>query len=415
MTAIECYNIAVGEYPSKNRKVDIMEITCNKLKSAARRLTRLIALSAAMAMLFSACVVKHRSEQSSTSEPRHTEAPTEKPTEAPTEPPYYTPSSRPWKADGVFSEAEKSVETQLDYFAIPDAIFDLISEGDKTMYALVVGAYFRGENEVNIPEGTGEHKNLLRLLDIYCPVFFTDVEDTSITETDGKFGWEYKRGVDHGEAIAAFEKSVKGYLDASENSGSFIMRALEIYKALTGSIEYDGTNEVENDETTPYVYRYAKDALMDGHGVCWCFARAYTFLLAQIGAEAFTVHGLRNGDDAIHEWSVFMYEGEWCYADPTWDIGGTTLEYFGFSPESRRFSGYREERVHALELNEKPATELFEISTRHFYPLYTSLCWGEDYRLDKEKQLVVFVNWRGADITAFDPHNGTAVPITDAP
>ena len=114
---------------------------------------------------------------------------------------------------------------------------------------------------------------------------------------------------------------------------SRIMQAVAVYQKLTTETEYDFNEETVGGESVP-VMRHCYDAVTEGLGVCWCFGRSYCFLLCQLGFEALTVHGIAK-DLGLHEWTLFKYNDEWYYADPTWDIGGSSLLYYGFTADRR--------------------------------------------------------------------------------
>ena len=77
-----------------------------------------------------------------------------------------SPTSRPI-SDGPFAGAVLPGGVRLNYFAIPQKILDLMTDGDIEMYKRVVTAYFAGETSAEIPEGKGDYPNLWRLVDMY--------------------------------------------------------------------------------------------------------------------------------------------------------------------------------------------------------------------------------------------------------
>lgn len=324
-----------------------------------------------------------------------TAAPSEVPSEAPPEAPTPTPEPTPEPLAPAFRDIELPIEVKYDYFAIPEEVLALMTEGDRELYRRVALAFFNYENTVEIPEGMEDHPNLWRVIDMYFPLFFADVSDESIAEDGGVIRWEYKSTAEaHEKTIADFESRIDELLCEVVESDSFIMQVLTVYKTFTSSIEYDGTNingeEQHGPSDIPYIYRHAVNAIMDKKGVCWCFARAYNFLLCQIGAQSLTVHGLRKGDSAIHEWTVFKYKDEWRYADPTWDIGGNSLYFFGFTIKTREHDGYPEKDVSVLEGKTYRASEYFDVSGKFFSALYNGYCSGNRYELDHENGLIVF-------------------------
>ncbi len=131
---------------------------------------------------------------------------------------------------------------------------------------------------------------------------------------------------------------------------------------------------------------------MDGRGVCWCFARGFNFLICQLGATSLTIHGIREWDDAVHEWVVFRDGSEWRYCDPTWDIGGWSLNYFGFTMRVRDSHGFPRSQITVLEGTKHKASDYFNVSDTFFSPLYSGAVYGDYYEIDHENNCVVFIS-----------------------
>ena len=82
--------------------------------------------------------------------------------------------------------------------------------------------------------------------------------------------------------------------------------ALNLYRWLLDRLEYD------------YTYSfYSSDAILRGTGVCDSYARLYYLLCRVAGLEAYVVYGETNR--GYHAWDTVKIDGEWYYADPTWD------------------------------------------------------------------------------------------------
>ena len=185
---------------------------------------------------------------------------------------------------GPFAGVVLPRKTKLAYFAIPEKIIELMTDGDIEMYKRVVTAYFAGETRVGIPAGS-QYPNLWRLVDMYCPVFFADVDDTTVEESKSEITWSYNtdRGMTHDEVIEAFENTVLGLLENVDMNDPLIVRVLSLYHAYTFTIEYCGDTVIPKDDSSPYVYRHSVNAILDHTGVCWCFGRSFNFLLCQSG------------------------------------------------------------------------------------------------------------------------------------
>ena len=312
------------------------------------------------------------------------------PSAAPTAAPEPTQGLVPHTNAEAFADVVLPREVRLNYFAIPDAVLALMTDGDIIMYKRVVTAYLAGQTHVDTA-GAGPYPNLWRVVDMYFPLFFADVSDTSISEARGGIDWEYcETDWGHESVIGLFEEHVLDILASVPEDEMMMVRILSAYKVYTSGIVYDGSHTEPNDEASPYVYRHAVNAILNGTGVCWCFARGFSFILCQLGVESLTVHGLRTGDAAIHEWVCFRDGDEWRYCDPTWDIGGQSLSYFGYTINVREHQGYPERDVSVLEGTAHRASDHFNVSDRFFRPLYSGECWGANYEIDCENNAILF-------------------------
>lgn len=95
---------------------------------------------------------------------------------------------------------------------------------------------------------------------------------------------------------------------AAENKvpGDEWQTALNLYRWLLDRQEYDYTFSF-----------YSSDAVLRGAGVCDSYARLYYLLCKAAGLEAFVIYG--NTLRGYHAWDAVKIDGEWYYADPTWD------------------------------------------------------------------------------------------------
>jgi len=112
----------------------------------------------------------------------------------------------------------------------------------------------------------------------------------------------------------AFKKAVEGILDGYPEEGSDYEKAIFIHDALANHIEYDYNYQLEQS---------AYSAIVDGHAVCAGYARAYQYLLNQVGIDAWTVEGYgwnpQDGSLEAHAWNLVWIDGNCVYTDVTWD------------------------------------------------------------------------------------------------
>ena len=100
-----------------------------------------------------------------------------------TEMPTATPDPRPH-----FAEVKLPFEPTLNYFAAPEAVLEVLTENELQGYPAVVAAYMNYETGVDLPGSKDDYPNLLRLIDMYFPVFFADIYDTTVRFSEGENG-----------------------------------------------------------------------------------------------------------------------------------------------------------------------------------------------------------------------------------
>lgn len=277
---------------------------------------------------------------------------------------------------------------RLDYSIIPAAIIPKLTNADIEAYFAVINAYARYGTEITVEARDGI-ENLYELLELCFPVFYSDVYDSCFIIDGNTVRWSYSVGEEaHYRLIEEFEarvlKALEPVLEGEARDASEIMRALTIYQGLTINVHYDYSSqdyyngEIELDEKDYMNHSY--DALTSGRGVCWCYARAYAFLLNHIGMEAITVSC--DGGIGHHEWTMFRYDGRWFFADPTWDMGGG-LSYFAVNESNRLKNGYRTENMRYFAGADYPLRGDFSVNDGRFLPI-TRNDYGElkSYRLE---------------------------------
>ncbi len=82
--------------------------------------------------------------------------------------------------------------------------------------------------------------------------------------------------------------------------------AFNLYNWLLNRLVYDST-----------LSYYSSDAILRGTGVCDSYARLYCLLCRAAGLNAYVIYG--DTWQGYHAWDAVQINGEWYYADPTWD------------------------------------------------------------------------------------------------
>lgn len=284
------------------------------------------------------------------------------------------------------------IHNGINYFAIPEAIMDMLSESDLEAYTKIVNAYFSYQTSIRI-ESTQPLQSLWNLVELCFPLFYADVEQDSIIVDGQTISWSYTTSgiASHDALISAFEQEVLRYLGYIDEDDSIIMKALVLYKEFTACIQYDHQTSnylYENGKKPDTLNDHAVDSIIGRTGICWCFARGYAFLLNQIGMEAFTV--CADNRTEHHEWTIFKLDDKWYYADPTWDLGGKSLSFFGFTSRARSEYDYTYENSKYFAGADYSIDGVFDISDQRFMRIYRGVYFGEYYELDREANNIVF-------------------------
>ena len=160
--------------------------------------------------------------------------------------------------------------------------------------------------------------------------FWNDPNAEACACPDCQYGQENPGKTDPEEVV--FQNAVKDIMPDFSAAASDYEKALLIHDALADHIVYD------------YAYQFeqsAYSAIVNGRAVCAGFARAYQYLLNQVGIDAWTVEGFgvnpQTGGLEAHAWTLLWIDGHCVYTDVTWDnqdaLGQTFYAYFNRSYE----------------------------------------------------------------------------------
>ncbi len=319
-------------------------------------------------------------------------------TVSPSVSPSETYSHSEHSGDATASPVPSGFSYRLDYSIIPDAIKPKLTKADIEAYNAVIDAFAEYDTSITVSANDGI-KNLAELIDLCFPVFFADVRDSAFKIEGNTVSWSYSENKDkHYELINSFEDIVLDKLYEVNHGivkdASPIMRMLFLYRRITKDMKYHyesqdffhGEIELSEDEYMNHSY----DALSAERGVCWCYARAYAFLLNHAGFEALTVSC--DGGIGHHEWTMFNYDGSWFFADPTWDMNGS-LNYFGMTSKNREADDYLLKDMKYFAGAAYPVSEDFEINDARFSDLVNGTAGNIlSYDLDYKRNRIVIGN-----------------------
>lgn len=223
--------------------------------------------------------------------------------------------------------------------------------------------------------------------------------------TDGQYPIRYTVSkAEFSQITAEFQAQVAALIDAADlrEGDTDLERALKLYTSESLRCVYD--YKTEEDFTIRGYKSNAYHVIMEGKGICQEFARAYAYLLQQVGVEASTCGSQMVRDIGPHEWTVILLDGVWYNADVTWQLNEPYgLTFFGGTDEERYYHGV------LLEYNDFGNygvldSEAFPISDLRFEPL-ESAKW---YRIDHVTQTLYYYD--DPDFILNDPGSYSAEP-----
>jgi len=207
----------------------------------------------------------------------------------------------------------------------PLELLAALDNGDTlcAVYSLIADGLRRGEEHVEFgPQYilTEEEQTILRtVVDATFPESYgNNVGHSYCTVWEDCFwAWFYDWGVT-AEQNAQMEQAVAA-MTADLGGKSDFDKSRILYERLVNANSY---NYGEHHQT-------AYGALIEGMSVCAGYGRAYQMLLQAVGIPCLYVTGTANNGYGVggHAWNLVKLDGEWYYADVTWDDHDSL--YFG--------------------------------------------------------------------------------------
>jgi transglutaminase/protease-like cytokinesis protein 3 len=108
---------------------------------------------------------------------------------------------------------------------------------------------------------------------------------------------------------------------------SELERELVLYDHLVDNTRYDlqnyWTNAIPSGSASVY------GVLINGIGVCDGYAKAFEYLMHQVGIECMYVLG----DEMYHAWNIVGIDGRYYHVDVTWAVPGKRYAFFNLTDE----------------------------------------------------------------------------------
>ncbi len=151
----------------------------------------------------------------------------------------------------------------------------------------------------------------------------------------------------------ALESVVEEMLSLLTEDMTDYEKALTLYDALIDQCAY--VKDAANAHT---IY----GALVEGEAVCEGYALAYQYLLMRAGIPAMYVTGY-SGE--VHAWNAMELDGQWYYADATWDdpVGNDgSFRYYGYFALTREMMDWD----HEADSNNLPLPEATSLDCNYY-------------------------------------------------
>lgn len=127
---------------------------------------------------------------------------------------------------------------------------------------------------------------------------------------------------DVNDAVNKLENEKRNIINTINTNSNVYTKLKQVHDTLVNTLEYDETQGKAN---THNVY----GALVEKKVVCEGYAKAFKYILDDLGIECILVNGLAttsSGKEELHMWNYVKLSDEWYGVDVTWDdpiiIGG---------------------------------------------------------------------------------------------
>ena len=173
-----------------------------------------------------------------------------------------------------------------------------------------------------------------------------------------------------------FDTAVQNLISGATALGSDYEREKYVHDALAAAVSYDLTADMNQS---------AYSALVNGKSVCAGYARAYQYLLQQLGIPCYYCAGYSGGD---HAWNIVKLDDGYYNVDVTWD-DASTLRYDYFNKTDADFA---------------------TTHVRQNLSVYLPACNGTAYRQEDTTGAADAGQASQGNAATPDPNSGTANP-----
>lgn len=209
-------------------------------------------------------------------------------------------------------------------------VYEQLGESDRELYRIMLDAFQTRESRTYPEMSMDEVARMRDLVLADHPELFYINGVSQLTTTNRDSGLVVGMTIEGQYAYTEEEaEQLQGVIDgvvadclAGAPDGDDYAKARYFYEYLANTTEYDrdaaaaGQGEVGADEAQVSAGQTIADVFASRKAVCGGYARAYQYLLQQVGIQCVYITGSANG--GRHAWCLAYLDGAYYYVDPTW-------------------------------------------------------------------------------------------------
>ena len=302
---------------------------------------KLIAVIAAVMIILSLCGCDP------VSEPSETVPPTDPVKEQPTDIPVYSGEIGSRDADGyhIVNRFEFSYPTGYEAKRTTHSYDALSSDGQRELYTRLIDAVHIFTDEEGMYDGEYKMRPLVisgielaekdieaaltALLDDHPEIFWMSTDFEYMTVLNNvtvtlNANYSADKVV---SMMKELDAALKKYFSGFKQGLSEYEREVAVYSSIISDCAYDDDIDSSDD------YGYSHPSLYNLYGVtvdhkavCEGYSRTFDYLCSQVGVDTVCICGTADTEDeedsssdGLHMWNAVMLDGEWYWADCTWD------------------------------------------------------------------------------------------------
>jgi len=244
-------------------------------------------------------------------------------------------------AENVAETTENATESHYTFnpHVCSQFMTELMGEEMRDTYYNLVDCVLAGETSFACP-----NKETFDWVLGQCPYLLFPVIGEYITEAEGI---SYEDGIAYIRYKIPYEEfkvKLQEFEDITVNILNEVLdddysdfeKAFAIYQYFVTHYAYDYYAEEHLGEPEIDEMLSGYRLLTQGIGICQEISVAYSFLLLEAGVDATVMKGVRNYDNAHHQWSFITLDGNYYHVDPTFGLGfAESLAYFLMTDKDR--------------------------------------------------------------------------------